>query len=200
MERKFYVCSFGGSGSKMLCTYLNNFGSVYHIHSRKPPQKLTATSPNLEWFNDRILSVEENKKTTVIFIYRNPVDAILSRFYNPRHLHNIQTDATTTVDDVCETQKDLYGLYEFFDNYTKSVDNNYDIYCIKYEDLFNNIKELDKSLKLESHEDFHPIKKESKYKWGSSINKRYDLVEPLTEVYKDLIKEMDNMPFIKINT
>ena len=41
METKiFYVCSYGGSGSKMLCAALRKYGKVEHIHSRNPPDKL----------------------------------------------------------------------------------------------------------------------------------------------------------------
>ena len=52
-EPKFYVCSYGGCGSTMLCKYLSNFGKVKHIHSRHPPQKLTRGGGNIyfEWFN-----------------------------------------------------------------------------------------------------------------------------------------------------
>ena len=41
MNKKiFYVCSFGGSGSKMLCSALKVYGKVKHIHSRNPPNNL----------------------------------------------------------------------------------------------------------------------------------------------------------------
>ena len=40
-KRTFYVCSYGGCGSYMLCDYLKNFGDVKHIHSRKPPSILS---------------------------------------------------------------------------------------------------------------------------------------------------------------
>ena len=201
MKRIFYICSFGGSGSKMLCSYLKNFGKTYHIHSRRPPKKLTSiTNPkNSEWFGEDILPIEENKKTTVIFIYRNPVDAILSRFYGQGHLGNIQTDPTTTIEDVVLAKEDLYGVDEFFNNYVKAQCQDYDIYCVKYEEIFDKIEELDKALGLPSHSYLHPVKKESKYKWGTKIDKRYDLVEPLTEIYKNLIHKMDNMPFIKLH-
>jgi len=41
MNKKiFYVCSYGGSGSKMLCSALKKYGETIHIHSRKPPNNL----------------------------------------------------------------------------------------------------------------------------------------------------------------
>ena len=36
----FYVCSWGGCGSKLLCRYLNNFGKAIHIHDPDPPDNL----------------------------------------------------------------------------------------------------------------------------------------------------------------
>ena len=40
-KKVFYVCSYGGCGSKMLCEYLAHFGTIKHVHSRNPPNKLT---------------------------------------------------------------------------------------------------------------------------------------------------------------
>ena len=40
MKKHFYVCSYGGSGSKMLCSALNKYGKTTHIHSRMPPNNL----------------------------------------------------------------------------------------------------------------------------------------------------------------
>ena len=55
----FYVCSYGGCGSYMVCDYLRNFGRVYHIHSRFPPNNLSYIGKENthkpvydEWFND----------------------------------------------------------------------------------------------------------------------------------------------------
>ena len=56
--RQFYVCSYGGSGSKMLVKYLENFGKVFHIHSRFPPDKLTHSggiNNYIEWFNNNVI-------------------------------------------------------------------------------------------------------------------------------------------------
>ena len=36
----FYVCSWGGCGSKMLCRYLSNFGRSVHVHDPAPPERL----------------------------------------------------------------------------------------------------------------------------------------------------------------
>ena len=36
-KKIFYVCTYGGSGSKALCNALEEYGTAYHIHSRVPP-------------------------------------------------------------------------------------------------------------------------------------------------------------------
>ena len=40
MVKKFYVCLYGGGGSKMLYKALEKYGATYHIHSRVLPDKL----------------------------------------------------------------------------------------------------------------------------------------------------------------
>ena len=83
----FYVCSFGGCGSTMLTQYLSNFGKTKHIHSRNPPSQLTYVGEEntsnpiyREWFNYTPVNQNELHKYKVIYIYRNPLNAIYSRF------------------------------------------------------------------------------------------------------------------------
>jgi len=74
MEKIFYVCSYGGSGSHMLCNALKKFGKVEHIHSRYPPDKLEYIGINnggkayKEWFNNIIIPENELKNYYVIYI------------------------------------------------------------------------------------------------------------------------------------
>ena len=97
MTKVFYVCSYGGCGSKMLCKALNKYGKVYHIHSRNPPDKLQHLGgPKCydEWFNGENVSENELSNYHVIYLYKNPVKSIISRFRNPTHLKHVQTDTT----------------------------------------------------------------------------------------------------------
>ena len=80
----------------------------------------------------------------IIYIYKNPINSILSRFTNPNHLQHIQTNKNTKIIDLLKTEKDLYGIKEFYNNYTKNEKRNYKILCIKYEDLFENQNILSK--------------------------------------------------------
>lgn len=194
----FYVCTYGGSGSTMLSNYLKNFGIVKHIHTRDPPNDLTGVSEcptfALEWFNNKKISKKNLKRYHVIFLYRNPIDAIYSRFCSKRwdiHLKNLKIDPNITIEKVVELKEDLYKIEEFFDNYTKvNKKRNYNIYCVKYEDFFDNISYFNKILGIPDIPSLYPkeilTKKELTYK------------KELEFIYKDLIEKMNNMPFIKI--
>lgn len=194
----YYVCSYGGSGSYMLCDYLGNFGKVEHIHSRRPPDRLTyigrkntKTPVYEEWFNDSEIPETDMKQYKVIYLYKDPVKAILSRFNNPEHLHNIQIDTRIQYSDLLKHKKDLYQLEEFFDNYTKKEKKNYPIYCVKYEDFWNNIQLFNEKLELPDIKEIYPVKKET--------NRKEDaLSEDLYKIYEPLIQKMKDMPFIKV--
>jgi hypothetical protein len=192
-KRIFYVCSYGGSGSKMLMNSLRKYGNVEHVHSRNPPDKLEYIGRNgggnsyIEWFNGIKIPDNELEKYTVIYIYRNPSFTIPSRFTNSQHLRHIQTDSNVTYNDVITTGIDLYNIREFHDNYTKPNKNrNYKIYCVKYEDIFEKQDIISKLLGIGKL---------------NLINesKRKNSDEKLDIIYSDLIDEMNNNNFIFIS-
>ena len=193
----FFVCSYGGSGSTMLCNYLKNFGYVRHIHSRNPPDNLTSVSEcptfELEWFSDFKIHDNNINNYKVIFLYRNPIDAIYSRFCTKRwdiHLKNLKIDNSITINDVIDQNKDLYKIEEFFDNYTKKSKRNYNIYCVKYEDFFENISYFNKILKIPDNKNLYPVEK--------TTYKNLEYKNELMLIYKNLINKINEMPFIKI--
>lgn len=158
-NKTFFVCSYGGSGSKMLCNALSKYGDVKHVHSRNPPDKLEyvyqnwidgvplpneeTKSKHLEWFSGVAVPIDEIKNYYIIYIYRNPSFSIPSRFINPDHLFNIQCNPNVKFENVLKTGNDLYKIKEFHYNYTKPNSNrNYKIYCVKYEDIFDKQDEL----------------------------------------------------------
>ena len=194
METKnFYVCSYGGSGSKMLCDALSQFGNVEHIHSRFPPEKLEYVGNNhggnaySEWFNGINIPDNEIENYYVIYIYRNPSNSILSRFLNPAHLRNIQIDKNIKIQQILNTGEDLYKITEFYDNYTKHNENrNYKIYSVKYEDIFEKQNELSEILGIGN---LNLV----------NLSRRKESNEKLNEIYKDLIDTMNKNDFIMIN-
>jgi hypothetical protein len=187
----FYVCSFGGCGSKMLCDYLRQFGTVKHVHSRFPPATLTEINTN-EWFSHTPIKDTDLHNYYVLYIYRDPVKAILSRFTHPAHLNHIQSNPAITLPQVLASKKDLYGIGNFFDNYTTpGIKRNYKIYCLKYEDLFKKIGELNKVLHLQCFNNNYPVEK--------TREKPFNIdVVTLQKIYAPLRERMDKMPFIKI--
>ena len=202
-EQNYYVCSFGGCGSKMLQSYLANFGNTFHIHSRCPPKKLTrvGTADYPEWFNDielvptlnRQIPLEQLKNTKVIFIYRDPIYAIRSRII-PGKTYRISTDHLNNIsamhwniESVVGNMMDLWELESFFDNYTKKdPERNYQIYCVNYDTFWENLTLFNKTLGIPDVPALYPKKKESKY----------DLVyeTELRTIYSSLLKKMSDLP------
>lgn len=199
MVKTFYVCSYGGCGSTMLCDSLKKYGKTVHIHSPKPPDNLEYVGKQNggntyeEWFNGIVIPDNEIENYYVIYIYRNPSFCIPSRFTNKygykthkHHLRHIKIDTRITLDDVLSSGKDLYKIREFYDNYMKVNKNrNYKIYCIKYEDIFDKQDELSKLLGIG---ELNLVNKSSR----KNSNKELD------NIYTDLIEEMEKNEFITI--
>lgn len=195
-DKVFYVCSYGGSGSKILCEYLGHFGKVKHVHSRYPPEKLTYIGLNAkwhEWFSTIPIPDKDVPNHYVIYIYRDPIKAIQSRFNMKQHLAHIQCNPSITLEQVIDNRKDLYGIENFFDNYTShNVNRNYKIYCIKYEDLFTNIQELNRVLNIRcNNKSIYPTE-------VVRVKPEIEEKEALDTIYKNLKNKMERMPFIKI--
>jgi hypothetical protein len=193
--KTFYVCSYGGSGSQMLCHYLGHFGNIYHIHSRVPPIKLTKTGYDqttyTEWFNTTEIKESEIKNYKVLFIYRDPVKAIYSRFNNKSMFVNIQAPLDADIPSVIEQKKDLVGLEDFFDQYTRKPLKNYSIYCVKYESLWEkrNLTFFNKEMNIQDLPDLYPIQQETQHEPEK---------EELNQIYKSLQEKMNKMKFLEI--
>jgi hypothetical protein len=196
----FYVISYGGSGSYMIMRYLQSLGyNVHHIHSRKRPDNLTfvgnknsnGTHVYFEWFNDIIIPTNDLSNYKVIFVYRNPIKAIYSRFSNPRHLKNVQCQNTNIkLNHIIESKKDLYGIQDFFENYTSDSPKNYKIYFVKYESFFDNIKDFNHILDIPNFP--------HKYPKEIQTSRKLIYYDELNDIYKSLIQKMDSMNFIEI--
>lgn len=187
----FYVCSYGGCGSKMLCKALKKYGTVAHIHSRNPPTELEFVNLYTEFFNGEKVPEKYLNQFKVIYIYRNPIKSCYSRFANdnPNSLRNIQCQPGVSFKRVIEEKKDLYGFREFYDNYTtKNPKRNYKIICVKYEDIFDKQNELSKILNIGP---LGLVKKETQ---REQIH-----LDVLTEIYKEFNEVIDKNDFIFIS-
>jgi hypothetical protein len=192
-EKIFYVCSYGGSGSKMLCNALNQYGKTQHIHSRNPLDKLTYIGDDKggntysEWFNSITIPEDELKNYYVIYIYIKTSFSILSIFILPDHLEHIQSDKKIKLQDVLDSGEDLYKIREFYDNYIKPNEKrNYKIYSIKYEDIFNKQDELSNLLEIGKLN-------------ITNTSTRKNSNEKLDNIYSELIDEMNKNNFIIIS-
>ena len=204
-KKTFYICSYGGCGSKMLTSALSKYGSVEHVHARNPPLSLEYTGSNNggkaylraprvyhEWFNGIPVPDNEICHYYVIYLYRNPVKAILSIFRHPRHLANIQGNENnkTTIQNVMTEMKDLYGIKQFYENYTRRNERrNYRILCVKYEDIFEKQNELSRYLGAGK---LNLVKRETR-------RNEPEITDKLNFIYKDLIDEMNRNNFISIS-
>lgn len=198
MTKTFYICSYGGCGSKLLTSALSKYGNVEHVHSRIPPDNLeyVGNKKNIicycEWFNGIKIPDDEVKDYFVIYIYRNPNKSIFSRFELDGHLTHIQCkDTNIKLSQFLDSGNDLYGIEEFYDNYTvPNKKRNYKIYCVKYEELFEKHKELSKLLGIGelslTRRESRTIQDENK------INK-------INEIYKNLTEKMNKNDFITLS-
>jgi hypothetical protein len=206
-DMHYYICSYGGSGSTVLFNYLSNFGNVYHIHDRYPPENLTFVGNEnnyedkdvyKEWFNATEILPENIKNFKVIFIYRHPIDVIFSRFAqlngpNIPHLQHIkcQQNGNINIYDVLKYKKDLYGLEHFFDEYTRKPSNkNYPIYAVKYESFWNNIHLFNQIIDIPDIKEWYPVRQER--------HKKLAFVKELNSIYCSLIIKMNKMRFMEI--
>jgi hypothetical protein len=170
--KKFWICSYGGCGSWMIWRALEKYGKVVHCHYRKPLMEFPEDSD------------DENMENIIIYIYRDPAKAILSRFRNHLHLRNIEApDENVTLQQVLEQNKDLYGIEEFYRNYTTKDENRkHKIVCVKFEDVFKNQERLSELL------DVGPLNLEN-----TEQKREKDKLYPfIYNVYRELITEMKN--------
>ena len=199
-NQHFYVCSSGGCGSTIILGYLSMFGNVHHIHDRYPPDKLcyiggenTSVPVYNEWFNKTEIPEDKLGSYKVIFLYRNPIEVIFSRFIGPNipHLQHIKCDnnGNITLNDVIKYGSDLYKLENFFDNYTIPKKRNYAICCVKYENFFNNINEFNYVLGIPNIKALYPIKHENL--------KKFKHLKKLMSIYNSLTIKMNKMKFIE---
>ena len=203
-DMNYYICSSGGCGSTIIFNYLSNFGNVYHIHDRYPPKKLqyigkenTQKDVYNEWFNGVEIPEDKLKNYKIIFIYRHPIQVIFSRFAQTKgpnipHLQHIKclNNGNINIFDVIRLKKDLYGIEQFFDNYTIPTDRNYEIYSLKYELFWNNISAFNQIIGIPDIKELYPVKQERP--------KTFSFVKELSFIYNSLINKMNEMRFIEI--
>lgn len=163
------------------------------------------------WDNHKPVEEDKIKDYKVIYIYRDPIKAMYSvarRFPFHLHMKSIQCMVTTktlmkplnkrrftvrhvdlSIHDFKRGKRDICGLENFFDNYTQKRNRNYNIYCIKYENFFEDIKNFNDTLEVEDVEELYPVKKEN-------IVDYENYEELKSNIYKNLFTKINNLPSI----
>lgn len=199
--RYYYVMSYGGCGSTLISRFLENYGRVKHLHTRVPPKELEYAGydnsdekcKNTTHMNGIKVPEHLLKNFTVIYIYKDPVRAIYSRFSIPFHLKNVSCKMSIKKYDLLKSKKDLYGIEEFFDNWTTpDPERNYDIICVKYSDLFDKQDELFELLNLKVAPEDRLFKRETERKNNTAEEKI------LYQIYQPLIDKINSKKFIEI--
>ena len=199
----YFICSYMGCGTCMLYRALSNNGNIVRLcHDRNPPDELEYIFFDCKKYkeDDEELKIHDYvkfngikvpekilTKVKVIYLFKNPINSIYSRLRSDSS-SKFMTDGKYTLTDVLTEEKDLFGLEDFFDNYTKENNNrNYEVICVNYHELFDKQEELEKVLGCEK---LNLIKRERKHEQEN--------FEVLDKIYKNLNDKINNMPFIKI--
>ncbi len=197
-QRIFYICSYGGSGTGVLTSFLSRFGVSIWLHSRQVPPALCKVK-NWKVSLNEPLNPNLAKKITVIFIYRNPTLAQISR-WSVKHLNNLDymCDKAPRIEDYAREGIDHLKYEEFFDNYISGKDNkNYNIICINYHKLWENVEDTLQALKIPlSEKEKFPPKIEGQTSRTKAEPWVYDVFDKLNE---NLIKKIEKMPHLIIN-
>ena len=207
----FYVFSYGGCGSTVVSEWLSNWGRVYHLHDPSPPSSLTRGStyayesgaPDVRMDTQASLVTPEHSK--VIYMYRDPVESMLSR-PSWGHCCNIGGDwkkmkewaetlpSNVSPDGLRKDYVDAWARHvastgikymnyeEHFDAWTQTM-TSYPIFFLNYKYLWDKKMQLLLASFLEIQQasvSIFPEKKETKKKLDAqTMRKLYEMYQPL---------------------
>ncbi len=126
-------------------------------------------------------------------MFRNPVNALKSR-YSIQHCQNVEgnwRDLPELLSDYAQQGQDRFGLEAHFDAWTQSPrsSRNYEICCLRYETVWEHLKELLDYLEIDRrHLDKIPQKRETKRPTDETTE------AALTQMYQPLIDKIDRFP------
>lgn len=197
-KKVFYVCSYGGCGSRMLTNFLGQYGTAVHIHSRVPSSNITFV--DTEAFNSQLLPLFYLSKVKVIYLFKDPTSSQLSRWNNNHFKHVGVSTFIADVEDYVRNNVDLLNYEEFFDNYVNNeINKNYQIIAINYNKMWDNLPQIFEVLGMPQS----AIKAFPKRVEGKSSRVRKDQLDPwvlegLNKINKPLIDKIDAMPAVTV--
>lgn len=178
-----YVLSYGGSGSNMLNYYLaNSLGlKAFHVHIRFPFPTVPPSS-------------------RIIFIYSNPVHAVISlfsRFPAAAIYQNLESSqqGPKSLDQYAAEGKDTIELESYFMNHISPTHpRNYQVLFIKYEFIWDNLDLLEQFI------GYPGIKKHFPEKVARHpYNVKKETIAKLEKIYEKLISKQNELPSFWIN-
>ena len=181
--RTYLVVSYGGCGSKMLAGWLSSLDKghrkssfvtrVYHLHDASPPKILrelppprAAPSTQQDFrarrfpgggrFRSDTPIVDDLDAYRVLFIFKDPVEALVSRYGHGHCLHLdgdcAPEEAFPKLDAYATRGKDNMGILRFFDNYAHPPpDKTFPVVLLNYHKLWDNLDALMLALGLPTH-------------------------------------------------
>jgi len=179
--RTYLVVSYGGCGSKMLAGWLSSLEKkryvdrVYHLHDSKPPAHLRELPPPRAppstqrdfrarrfpgggRFRDDTPLVKDVDKYRVLFIFKDPAEALVSRYGYGHCLHlggdcGNDERAFPKLDVYATRGVDAMGILPFFANYARADPENrsFPIVLLNYHKLWDNLDALMLALGLPTH-------------------------------------------------
>ena len=195
VARTYVVVSYGGCGSKMLAGWLSNMEKqsggtrvkrVFHFHDNRPPNALREIPaakqqpsrqndfrarkfPGGGRFKTDTQPVADLDAYRVLFIFKDPVEALVSR-YGHGHCMHLAGDcgaeaAFPKLDRYAKEGRDRMGLLDFFQAYAGPADPQraFPIVLLNYHKLWDNPDALMDVLGLPR-------------KWGDSFPERTETV------------------------
>lgn len=161
----YYVFSYGGTGSTMLCNFLSRYGKSFHLHDKVPPLFLTNkiieapgkhTLAKVRLSQDRCNEINTTS-CRVIYIYRDPMIAKISR-PGWQHCYHIGGDyirhqkfkknkgdnlGINLLKQYVDLGQDLNKYEEHFDNWFNEAQmREYSILYINYDYLWENLNAI----------------------------------------------------------
>ncbi len=204
---QFFICSYGGCASWTVARFLRRYGTIHHIHSRKPPEYLTLpVSQKIlhRWFgggakehfsNSPSDRIQDTSTCSVLYLYVKPVYSIFSKkAFSVRHLKSIDVSGTNlrrisrmSRSDYLRGGVDLISYEQFFDNYvSQDINRNYNIVAVNVHKLWNHLPELFEILNL-------PQTDIESFPHERSREREKEIQEHLDDIYAHFNQRIDNM-------
>lgn len=160
----YFVVSYGGSGSKTLSGFLNQYATQYHVHDPHPPRLLRMP---VKTHTDRAMSTslhivpeEDLDRFRVVVVFRDPCDMVCTHGglgINKDHCQNLLIDPATCnhnfskLAEFASSGQDFLRLNEFYAAWLDpqaAARRNYNIVVLNFHKMFYHPQRVCEALRL----------------------------------------------------